>query len=136
MLRVSAGSGCGLATPDPGRNMTDRYAVVGNPVEHSLSPVIHAAFALATGENVSYGRILAPLDGFRDTALEFRDAGGRGLNVTLPFKRAAWELADDHIGAALGAEAVNTLEFTEEKIVGYNTDGVGLTRDLKVNLRV
>ena len=114
--------------------MPDRYAVIGHPVDHSLSPVIHAAFARATGEDISYGRIHAPLDGFRQAALDFRDEGGRGLNVTLPFKHDAWRLADDHIGHTLGAEAVNTLEFTEEKIVGYNTDGIGLVRDLKGNL--
>jgi shikimate dehydrogenase len=114
--------------------MADKYAVIGNPVEHSLSPVIHAAFARATGEDIAYDWIPAPLDGFRQAALDFREGGGKGLNVTLPFKHEAWRLADDHIGYALSAEAVNTLEFTEEKTVGYNTDGIGLTRDLKVNL--
>ena len=76
--------------------MTDRYAVIGHPVEHSLSPRIHAAFARACGQDVSYDRVLAPLDGFRATVLAFRDAGGSGLNVTLPFKHQAWELAGTH----------------------------------------
>ena len=114
--------------------MPDKYAVIGNPVEHSLSPVIHAAFAHATGDDISYDRIHAPRDRFRQAALDFRDEGGRGLNVTVPFKHEAWNLADDHIGYALTAEAVNTIEFTDEKIIGYNTDGIGLTRDLKINL--
>jgi len=69
--------------------VSDKYAVIGNPVEHSLSPRIHAEFARATGEDIAYGRILAPRDGFRDEVLAFRGSGGRGLNVTLPFKHEA-----------------------------------------------
>ncbi|MCW5605188.1 MAG: shikimate dehydrogenase, partial [Burkholderiales bacterium] len=65
--------------------MEDQYAVIGNPVAHSQSPVIHAEFARATGQRLSYGRILAPLDGFREAVLRFREEGGMGLNVTLPF---------------------------------------------------
>jgi shikimate dehydrogenase len=114
--------------------MTDRYAVIGHPVEHSLSPRIHAAFARASGQDVSYDRVLAPLDGFRATALAFRDAGGRGLNVTLPFKHEAWELAGTHSDYARGARAVNTLVFADGQIAGHNTDGLGLARDLRDNL--
>jgi shikimate dehydrogenase len=114
--------------------MTDRYAVIGHPVEHSLSPRIHAAFARASGQDVSYDRVLAPLDGFRAAALAFRDAGGRGLNVTLPFKHEAWELAGTHSDYARGARAVNTLVFAEGRIAGHNTDGIGLARDLRDNL--
>jgi shikimate dehydrogenase len=114
--------------------MTDRYAVIGHPVEHSLSPRIHAAFAGATGEDLAYDRILAPPDGFRAAALAFRDGGGRGLNVTLPFKHEAWELADSHSDYARAAGAVNTLSFEDGRIAGHNTDGVGLTRDLRDNL--
>ncbi len=114
--------------------MTDRYAVIGNPVEHSLSPRIHAAFARAGGQDLSYDRVLAPLDGFRAAALAFRDSGGRGLNVTLPFKHQAWELADDHSDYARGARAVNTLVFADGSIAGHNTDGIGLARDLRDNL--
>ncbi len=114
--------------------MTDRYAVIGNPVEHSLSPEIHAAFARATGQDLDYGRLRAPLDGFRATALGFRDAGGKGLNVTLPFKQEAWRLADTHSDGARAAGAVNTLKFEGGRIHGHNTDGAGLTRDLKDNL--
>ena len=75
--------------------MTDRYAVIGNPVEHSLSPAIHAEFARATGQDISYGRLLAPLDGFKAVVLKFREEGGKGLNVTLLFKQEVWQLADD-----------------------------------------
>jgi shikimate dehydrogenase len=114
--------------------MTDKYAVIGNPVEHSLSPAIHAEFARATGQDISYDRLLAPLDGFRAAALEFRDGGGRGLNVTLPFKHEAWRLADTHSAAARAAGAVNTLGFEDGRIAGHNTDGAGLARDLKDNL--
>jgi shikimate dehydrogenase len=114
--------------------MTDRYAVIGNPVEHSLSPAIHAEFARATGEDITYGRILALLDGFTAAALRFRDEGGKGLNVTLPFKAEAWRLADSHSAGALAAGAVNTLKFEGGRIAGHNTDGIGLARDLKNNL--
>lgn len=114
--------------------MTDKYAVIGNPVEHSLSPVIHAAFARETGEHISYGRILAPLDGFRATVLKFRDAGGKGLNVTLPFKREAWDMVDSPLGYALDAEAVNTIRFVGDRLEGHNTDGIGLVTDLERNL--
>jgi len=114
--------------------MSDQYAVIGNPVEHSLSPAIHAEFARATGQDIAYGRMLAPLDGFATAALRFRDAGGKGLNVTLPFKQEAWRLADTRSDYALAAGAVNTLKFEAGGIAGHNTDGVGLARDLKDNL--
>ena len=114
--------------------MTDQYAVIGNPVEHSLSPAIHAEFARATGQDISYGRLLAPLGDFKTTALQFRDGGGKGLNVTLPFKQEAWRLADTHTPGAAAAGAVNTLQFEDGRITGHNTDGTGLTRDLKSNL--
>jgi shikimate dehydrogenase len=120
--------------PAGGAAVTDRYAVVGNPVEHSLSPAIHAEFARATGEDIHYGRILAAPDGFRDAVTRFRDGGGRGLNVTLPFKREAWELADTRAGYAQAAQAANTLTFGRDGIVGHNTDGTGLVRDLVSNL--
>jgi shikimate dehydrogenase len=114
--------------------MTDKYAVIGHPVEHSLSPRIHAAFARASGHDITYERILAPLDGFRAAALAFRDAGGKGLNVTLPFKHEAWGLADSHSGYAGTAAAVNTLVFAQGRVTGHNTDGIGLVRDLRENL--
>src|SRR5262245_54242517 len=113
--------------------MTDRYAVIGNPVEHSLSPDIHAAFARETGEDISYGRLTAPLDGFAAAVAKFRDEGGSGLNVTLPFKHEAWRLSRPH-GTAQAATAVNTLGFGTGAVLGYNTDGIGLVRDLTANL--
>jgi shikimate dehydrogenase len=115
--------------------MTDRYAVIGNPVEHSLSPAIHAEFARATGQDVAYGKILAPLDGFETAASEFFKDGGKGLNITLPFKRAAWDFVNSHAGHALDAEAVNTIKSEASRLVGHNTDGPGLVADLERNLR-
>ena len=115
--------------------MTDQYAVIGNPVEHSLSPAIHAEFARATGQDIAYRKIFSLLDGFREAALKFRDEGGKGLNVTLPFKQEAWKnLVTDTTPEAIDAEAVNTIDFRNGKIVGYNTDGIGLVRDLEQNL--
>jgi len=113
--------------------LPDKYAVIGNPVEHSLSPVIHAAFAREAGHDIVYDRILAPRDGFRAAVLKFRDEGGKGLNVTLPFKHEAWNLSEPS-GMAVDANAVNTLKFDGGRILGYNTDGIGLVRDLDQNL--
>jgi shikimate dehydrogenase len=114
--------------------MTDRYAVIGNPVAHSQSPVIHAAFARQTGESLVYERLLAPLDGFAETAKRFFDEGGLGLNVTVPFKHDAWKFVNSHDGVAVDAEAVNTIKFVNGGLIGYNTDGIGLVTDLERNL--
>jgi shikimate dehydrogenase len=114
--------------------MTDKYAVIGNPVAHSKSPLIHAEFARQTGQDISYSMILAPLDGFGETVSKFRDEGGRGMNVTLPFKHEAWNLVDRHAGYAADANAVNTIEVIDGRMVGHNTDGTGLVRDIKDNL--
>lgn len=112
----------------------DRYAVIGNPIAHSKSPQIHTAFARQTGEQLSYEALLAPLDGFADTVARFRAEGGRGLNVTVPFKLEAFALADRHTARAQAAGAVNTLAFGADGILGDNTDGAGLVRDLGTNL--
>ncbi len=112
----------------------DRYAVVGNPIAHSKSPLIHAAFARQTGQALSYEALLAPLDGFARTIAEFRAAGGCGANVTVPFKLEAFALADRHTARAQAAGAVNTLAFDADGILGDNTDGAGLVRDLTANL--
>ncbi|MGD9944531.1 MAG: shikimate dehydrogenase [Burkholderiaceae bacterium] len=114
--------------------MTDRYAVVGNPVAHSRSPAIHARFARQTGQDIEYGRLLAPLDGFRETVERFRSEGGRGLNVTLPFKLEAWALATTRTPRAAAAGAVNTLRFDDGQVLGDNTDGAGLVRDIEGRL--
>ena len=113
--------------------MTDRYAVIGHPVAHSQSPRIHAEFARACGQDVEYTRIEAPLDGFDRAVDAFRAAGGRGLNVTLPFKEAACRYCDRLSERALEAGVVNTLSFAAA-VSGDNTDGVGLVRDLSRNL--
>jgi shikimate dehydrogenase len=110
--------------------VTDRYAVIGNPIAHSKSPEIHAAFARATRQDIEYGRILAPLDDFAAAVAAFRAAGGRGLNVTLPFKGEAFRLATAPTDRARAVEAVNTLSFEGTRVGGDTTDGVGLARDL------
>ena len=114
--------------------MTDRYCVFGNPIGHSKSPAIHAHFARLTGQDISYEARLAPIDGFRDAVREFIAEGGRGANVTVPFKEEAFRLCDRLTPRALLAAAVNTLSFDEQGITGDNTDGAGLVQDLKVNL--
>lgn len=107
-------------------------AVVGNPIEHSRSPAIHQQFAEQTGITLRYDRILSPLDGFARTVGEFFGAGGRGLNITVPFKLEAWELARMHLSQrATLAQAVNTLWTEQGALYGCNTDGVGLVQDLQ-----
>jgi shikimate dehydrogenase len=114
--------------------MADRYAVIGNPVAHSKSPWIHAQFARATGEDIEYGRLEAPIDGFVRAVEAFRSQGGRGLNVTLPFKGEAFRFCAATSERAAAAQAVNTLVLDRGRPWGDNTDGVGLVRDLAVNL--
>jgi shikimate dehydrogenase len=114
----------------------DQYVVIGNPVEHSKSPWIHAKFAEQTGEPIEYGRILGPLNGFADTVRAFIAAGGRGMNVTVPFKLDAHAFATSLSPRAAAAGAVNTLSFDTDGIRGDNTDGVGLVRDIEANLGV
>ena len=113
--------------------MIDRYAVIGRPVAHSLSPRIHAAFAVSTREGLSYGKIHA--EDFAAAADEFFAAGGQGLNVTVPFKADAWRWVDRHDDTAAGCGAVNTILLRDGRRCGGNTDGVGLVRDLTENLR-
>src|SRR5574340_17686 len=114
--------------------MTDRYAVFGHPIAHSKSPLIHAAFARQTGQDLTYEAILAPLDGFAASVAAFIAAGGRGANVTVPFKEEAYRLADRLSPRAERAGAVNTLVFDADGILGDNTDGAGLVADLAHNL--
>ena len=113
--------------------MTDRYAVFGHPIAHSKSPLIHAAFARQTGQDMRYDAILAPLDGFAASVAAFIAAGGRGANVTVPFKEEAFRLAGRLSPRAQRAGAVNTLMF-DNGILGDNTDGAGLVADLTRNL--
>jgi len=114
----------------------DRYAVMGNPIAHSKSPQIHELFARETGQALTYERILVPFDGFADAVARFEDTGGRGLNITVPFKEQAWRLADRRTERADRAGAVNTLVLGADGRVGDNTDGVGLVRDLRDNQNV
>jgi shikimate dehydrogenase len=112
--------------------MSDRYAVIGNPIEHSRSPEIHTAFAHQTGQDLVYDRILGT--DFERDARAFFAASGRGLNITVPFKEQAWELSDEHSPEADAAGAVNTLtRLPDGRLRGDNTDGTGLIRDLTVN---
>jgi len=119
--------------------MTDlkkHFAVIGNPIHHSLSPQIHAAFAKENGLDIDYESVLSPLDQFKNTMHQLIQQKFTGANVTLPFKKEAYQLATTHSGHARIAEAVNTLEFKEDEIIGHNTDGIGLVRDLEQNLDI
>lgn len=116
---------------------TDRYAVVGNPIAHSLSPLIHAAFAEQTRQQLEYKAIALDIDGFEPGIRQLQQQGYRGVNVTVPFKREAWELCDRLTSRAETAGAVNTLTFAENgTLEGDNTDGAGLVRDLTANLGI
>ncbi|MCG6871873.1 MAG: shikimate dehydrogenase [Gammaproteobacteria bacterium] len=112
-----------------------RFAVMGNPVEHSKSPAIHARFARQCGIRLEYDRIQVDPGGFAQALDHFRARGGNGLNITVPFKLEAWSLADRRSPRAELAGAVNTLRFDDDGLFGDNTDGVGLVRDLVENLR-
>ena len=115
--------------------MTDCYAVIGNPIAHSKSPLIHAEFSRQTGEDISYTALLATRETFVSVVGGFIGQGGKGMNVTVPFKEQAWKyLATDIAPRAASARAVNTLTFKDGKIIGDNTDGVGLLRDIESNL--
>lgn len=115
--------------------MTDKYAVIGNPIKHSKSPSIHTMFAQQTHQDISYEAIEAPLDGFADTIARLRAEGYKGCNVTVPFKFEAFKLATQRSGRAYDANAVNTLIFEGDEILGDNTDGAGLLKDIENNLQ-
>ena len=112
----------------------DRYAVMGNPIKHSKSPQIHKAFADQTDQRMTYTSMLVPEAEFEDSVRHFFADGGKGLNITVPFKLRAFELADELTERAQRAKAVNTLwKSTDGRIVGDNTDGVGMVRDIMHN---
>lgn len=114
--------------------MTDRYAVMGNPVGHSKSPRIHAQFAKETHQDLHYGAELVALDGFATAVNNFFAEGGKGLNITVPFKQEAWAMAQRRSPLAELAGAVNTMfRDAEGHLQGHNTDGIGLVRDIKQN---
>jgi shikimate dehydrogenase len=114
----------------------DQYAVIGNPVAHSKSPWIHARFAEQTGEPIEYGRVLGTIGAFAGDVRAFIESGGRGMNVTVPFKLDAHAFANTLTPRAAAAGAVNTLAFNADGVLGDNTDGVGLVRDIEGNLGV
>ena len=116
-------------------SVNDRYVVIGNPIAHSKSPQIHARFAEQTSQSIEYERLLAPLDTFDQTVKSFIVSGGRGANVTVPFKLDAFRAATKLSPRARAAEAVNTLRFDAGEIFGDNTDGVGLVRDISHNAK-
>ena len=114
--------------------MTDRYAVIGNPIVQSKSPMIHSAFAQVTGQVIDYGKLLGPLGEFAAVVDAFRASGGRGMNVTAPFKLDAFAYATDLAPSAQMAGAVNAMKFDGDRVYAENFDGVGLVRDLVHNL--
>lgn len=114
--------------------MTDRYAVIGNPIEQSKSPLIHMAFAQVTGQDIDYTKVLGPLGQFAATVDAFRAAGGKGMNVTAPFKLDAFAYATDLAPSAQMAGAVNAMKFEGDRVYAENFDGVGLVRDVVHNL--
>ena len=112
-------------------NKTDRYTVMGNPISHSKSPFIHACFAKQTRQNIEYTATQVDPGGFEQAVGNFQASGGKGLNITVPFKQEAWELVDERSPRADLAGAVNTILFKPDNtLLGDNTDGVGLVRDL------
>lgn len=114
--------------------MSDRYAVFGNPIKHSKSPLIHTAFAQQTQQDLSYSAILVPEDGFAEAVDNFLSGEGKGLNITIPFKEEAWKKAESHSARARLAGAVNTLyRDAEGQLCGDNTDGLGLVADITLN---
>lgn len=114
----------------------DLYCVMGNPVEHSKSPWIHARFAELTGQDLHYGKRLIPLDGFAPAVAAWRAEGGKGCNITVPFKFEAAPLAARITPRAALAQACNTLRFDADGIFADNTDGLGLVDDITVNAGV
>ena len=114
----------------------DTYCVMGNPVEHSRSPWIHSRFAALTGQNLQYTRQLVPLDGFAQAVRAFAQAGGRGCNVTVPFKLEAAQCATTRSERVQLAAAANTLVFHDGAIHADNTDGLGLVADIQRNAGV
>ena len=111
----------------------DDYAVMGNPISHSKSPSIHTLFAEQTQQSILYTAIHVDLGGFKQAVGNFAATGGKGLNITVPFKQEAWELVTERSERAERAGAVNTIKIEDDKLFGDNTDGVGLVNDLTIN---
>jgi shikimate dehydrogenase len=117
------------------KSVPDRYGLVGHPVEHSRSPLIHTVFARQTRQRLTYELIDAKPAAFETAVRGFGAAGGKGLNVTVPHKEAAFALCDEKSSAAQAAGAVNTISIADGRLRGDNTDGIGFIRDVTVNLR-
>jgi shikimate dehydrogenase len=111
----------------------DRYGVMGYPVSHSRSPVIHRLFALQTGENIQYELLQVTPEKLEAAVRQFQRTGGKGLNVTVPHKAEVVKMCDHLSERAATAGAVNTMSFRDGEIYGENTDGIGLLRDLAIN---
>lgn len=116
--------------------MVDRYGVMGYPISHSRSPVIHRLFALQTGQDMQYELLQVAPDKLEQAIRQFQRTGGKGLNITVPHKAAVALLVDHLSERASTAGAVNTIDFRGTEMYGENTDGIGLLRDLNVNLGV
>ena len=112
------------------------YAVFGNPIAHSQSPLVHSLFAKQVGIDLEYRAIQVDIGGFEQAVSGFQANGGNGLNVTVPFKLNAWKIADELTDRAQLAGAVNTLFFQDNRIKGDNTDGAGLVKDIELNLNI
>lgn len=110
-----------------------RFSVIGNPIEHSLSPQIHQLFARQANISLEYSTTLGEPGGFKQAVEHFKASGGKGMNVTLPFKTQAFQLCDKTSDRAKLAQSVNTLSFDNDLVVGETTDGQGLVQDLQNN---
>lgn len=116
--------------------MTDRYAIIGNPVAQAKSPALQMAFARQSGQDIEYGAILGELDGFVAAVRAFQQSGGKGMNITMPFKLEAFELADELTPRGRAAGAINMFTLRPDgTILGDNTDGFGIVRDITHNLK-
>jgi len=114
--------------------MTDHYAVIGNPISHSKSPLIHTEFAKQTGQDLDYITRKIPLDGLAEGLKKLQSEGFKGINITVPFKEQAWQIVTDKSEHATRAGAINTIVFNDDgSLYGDNTDGIGLCRDLVEN---
>ncbi len=115
--------------------MTDKYAVIGNPIDFSKSPFIHMSFAKSTDQDIEYTKILGPIGGFKEAVDQFRSDGGKGVNITAPFKLDAFQYATQRFPAAELAGAANALWFSGDEVIAENFDGIGLVRDVVHNLK-
>ena len=132
----TASSRTSPGAPRNGWRMTDLYGLFGFPVQHSWSPFIHGMFARQTDQDMAYRLYESPPERLRSEVLEFFSSGGRGINVTLPHKRAAADLVNELTPRAQRADAVNTVVRRDELLIGDNTDGAGLLADLNRNLKL